>query len=212
MRRDHDRRALVEAGIAIASELSLDAVLARLLETAAELTGARYAALGVIDREGERLERFLTHGLDEEARAAIGEPPTGRGILASSSRRAGASLHDLTDECVPWVSPGPPMHTFLGVPITVRGEAYGNLYLTEKEGGAEFDDADEESVVVLADWASVAIENARLYRSAQGRREELEAAVRRLRAVRCSQCRRPRPSRIGRSRARPRRVRSVPPD
>jgi len=75
------------------------------------------------------------------------------------------------------------MHTFLGVPIVIRGEAYGNLYLTEKEGGAEFDAADEESVVVLADWASVAIENARLYRAAQGRREELETAVRRLRAA-----------------------------
>lgn len=78
---DHRRRALVEAGIAITSELSLDAVLQTLIRIAAELTGARYSALGVIDRTGRELERFVTHGVDDATRAAIGELPRGRGIL-----------------------------------------------------------------------------------------------------------------------------------
>ncbi len=178
MRRDHDRRALVEAGIAIASELSLDAVLVRLLETAAELTGARYAALGVIDREGERLERFLTHGLDEEARTAIGEPPTGRGILGVLIHDARVlRLHDLTDDprAVGFPPDHPPMRTFLGVPVRLREVAYGNLYLTEKEGGGDFDEDDEEVVVLLAAQAAVAIENARLYEEATQWSRQLES-------------------------------------
>jgi signal transduction histidine kinase len=178
MRDDQNRRALVEAGIAIGSELSLDAVLARLVETAAELTGARYAALGVIDREGKRLERFLVHGLDTEAQAAIGDPPTGRGILGVLIHDARLlRLHDLRDDSrsVGFPPNHPPMRTFLGVPVQLRDVAYGNLYLTEKEGGADFDEEDEEVVALLAAQAAVAIENARLYEEATRWSRQLES-------------------------------------
>src|SRR5213078_3694247 len=114
------------------SELSLDALLQRLVETAAELTGARYAALGVIDRSGSQLERFLTTGIDAEAHAAIGELPRGRGILGVLIRDAvSLRLHDLSDDerSVGFPPNHPPMRSFLGVPILLRGVAYGNFYL-----------------------------------------------------------------------------------
>src|SRR5919197_4890534 len=138
-------RALVDAGIAISSELSLDAVLQKLIRTAAELTGARYAALGVIDRSGQELERFLTHGIDQETHAAIGELPRGGGILGVLIREATPlKLHQIGDDprSVGFPPNHPPMTTFLGVPVLLRGVAYGNLYLTEKEG-ADFTEADE---------------------------------------------------------------------
>jgi signal transduction histidine kinase len=159
-------RALFEAGLAISSELSLDAVLQRIVAAAAELTGARYSALGVIDPSGSRLERFLTHGVDDETHAAIGTLPSGRGILGVLIREATPlRLHDLDEDprSVGFPPGHPPMHTFLGVPILLRGVAYGNLYLTEKAGGADFDDEDEELVTLLAGHAAVAVENARLY-------------------------------------------------
>ena len=170
-------RVLVDAGIALSSELSLDALLQRIVETAAELTGARYAALGVIDRTGQRLERFLTTGLDAEAHRAIGELPHGRGIL-------GVLIRDATPLRLPELradprSAGfppnhPPMTTFLGVPIMLRGVAYGNLYLTEKEGG-EFSSEDEELIRLLGAQAAVAIENARLYESSTRWLRQLES-------------------------------------
>ena len=155
-------RALFEAGMALTSELSLEAVLHRLTEAAAELTEARYAALGVIDASGTHLERFITHGIDGATRARIGEPPRGRGILGVLVRDAAPlRLHDLTADPrtvgFPWGHP--PMHTFLGVPITVRSVAYGNLYLAEKSGGREFTEHDEELVTLLAAQAGIAIEN-----------------------------------------------------
>ena len=171
-------RALVEAGIALSSELSLDAVLQKLVETAATLTDARYAALGVLDPSGQRLERFLTTGVDEAQRAAIGDVPTGRGILGVLIREAAPlRLHDLAgDPRSVGFPPGhPPMETFLGVPIALRGVAYGNLYLTEKAGGADFTDDDEETVVMLGSQAAVAIENARLYESATRWSTQLES-------------------------------------
>ena len=171
-------RALVEAGIALSSELSLDAVLQKLTETAATLTGARYAALGVLDPSGQRLERFLTAGIDEAERAAIGALPTGRGILGALIKDAAPlRLHDLAgDPRSVGFPPGhPPMETFLGVPIALRGVAYGNLYLTEKAGGADFTDDDEEAVVMLGSQAAVAIENARLYESATRWSAQLES-------------------------------------
>jgi signal transduction histidine kinase len=178
MARDQDSRALVEAGIAIGSELSLEAVLARLLETAAELTRARYAALGVIDRAGERLERFLVHGLEPEAQAAIGDPPSGRGILGVLIHDARLlRLHDLSDDprSVGFPPNHPPMRTFLGVPVQLRDVAYGNLYLCEKADGADFDEDDEEVVALLAAQAAVAIENARLYEEATRWSRQLES-------------------------------------
>jgi signal transduction histidine kinase len=158
------QRALVEAGIALASELELDTILQKLVVTAAALTGARYAALGVIGRDGEHLDRFLTHGIDDETRSAIGAPPHGRGVLGVLIRDARVlRLHDLKTDprSVGFPANHPPMSSFLGVPILLRGTAYGNLYLTEKEGGADFTQEDEELTTLLAAQAAVAIENAR---------------------------------------------------
>jgi signal transduction histidine kinase len=161
-------RVLVEAGIALSSELSLDALLQRIVETAAELTGARYAALGVIDETGRTLERFVTTGIDEATHAAIGELPRGRGVLGALIRDARPlRLANLADDprSVGFPRNHPPMKTFLGVPIMLRGVAFGNLYLTEKADGAEFTAQDEELTQLLAAQAAVAIENARLYES-----------------------------------------------
>jgi two-component system, NarL family, sensor histidine kinase DevS len=177
--RVEDRvRALVEAGIAVTSELSLDAVLEKLTETAAELTAAKYAALGVLDESRTELERFITVGIDAETRAAIGPEPRGRGILGVLIRDARPlRLHDLgTDPRAVGFPPNhPPMSSFLGVPIRLRGVAYGNLYLTEKSGGVDFTEDDEELVTALASQAAVAIENARLYESATRWLRQLES-------------------------------------
>jgi signal transduction histidine kinase len=159
---------LVDAGIALSSELSLDALLQRIVETAATLTGARYVALGVIDSSGTQLERFLTTGIDDETRAAIGDEPRGRGILGVLIRETSTlRLDDIaSDPRAVGFPPGhPPMRTFLGVPILLRGVAYGNLYLTEKDGGEAFSEEDVELTQLLAAQAAVAIENARLYES-----------------------------------------------
>jgi two-component system, NarL family, sensor histidine kinase DevS len=178
-RTDIDRlRVLVEAGIALSSELSLEALLQRIVETAAELTGARYAALGVIDRSGQALERFVTHGVDAETHAAIGDLPRGRGILGVLIRDAQPlRLHDIADDprSVGFPRNHPPMKRFLGVPILLRGIAYGNLYLTEKDGGADFGEEDEELTKLLAAQAAVAIENARLYESSTRWLRQLES-------------------------------------
>ena len=171
-------RALIDAGIAVTSELSLDAVLQRIIEAAATLTGARYAALGVIDPSGQTLERFLTTGLDAETYERIGDLPHGRGILGVLIHDAHAlRLHDLTTDsrAVGFPPHHPLMQSFLGVPILLRGVAYGNLYLTEKEGGQDFTTEDEELTTLLAAQAAVAIENARLYESATRWLRQLES-------------------------------------
>jgi signal transduction histidine kinase len=171
-------RVLVDAGIALSSELSLDALLQQLVETAAQLTGARYAALGVIDRTGQSLERFLTTGIDAETHAAIGDLPRGRGILGVLIRDAKPlRLHNLGDDSrsVGFPPNHPPMGTFLGVPILLRGVAYGNLYLTEKAGGGDFTEEDEELTQLLAAQAAVAIENTRLYETSTRWLRQLES-------------------------------------
>jgi two-component system, NarL family, sensor histidine kinase DevS len=171
-------RALVEVGVALSSLLSLDALLKRIVEAAAELTGARYAAVGVIDRSGTALERFITTGLTPAEHEAIGALPRGRGILGVVIREAQPLiLADIAaDERAIGFPPNhPPMHTFLGAPIMLRGIAYGNLYLTEKADGAAFTKEDEELVSVLAAQAAVAIENARLYESATRWLRQLES-------------------------------------
>ena len=175
---DGKLRSLIEAGIALTSEGSLDALLRRLLELAAQLTGAQYAALGVLAPGGAGLERFLTHGVDAATEAAIGAPPQGHGILGALIREAKPlRLHDLSDD--PRSAGVPPnhpeMHTFLGVPILLRGVAYGNLYLTEKAGGEDFTARDEELVALLAAQAAVAIENVRLYEAATEWSSRLES-------------------------------------
>ena len=170
-------RLLVDAGISLSSELSLDALLQRLVDTSAELTGARYAALGVIDQTGQALERFLTSGVDAETRAAIGDLPRGRGILGVLIREARpVRIDDLGSDprSVGFPPNHPPMTTFLGVPIVLRGVAYGNLYLTEKREGP-FTDEDEELTQLLAAQAAVAIENARLYESSTHWLRQLES-------------------------------------
>ena len=164
--RESRLRALFAAGLAVTSELSLDALLHRLVEAAADLTGARYAALGVIDSSGTQLEQFLTHGIDADVRATIGALPRGRGILGVLVREARSlRLHDLAEDprSVGFPPGHPPMRSFLGVPVILRGVAYGNLYLTEKRGGEDFTEEDQELVTLLAGQAAVAIENARLY-------------------------------------------------
>jgi len=171
-------RALVEAGIALSSELSLDALLQKLVETAAELTGARYAALGVIDRSRAGLERFVTTGVDPETYRQIGELPRGRGILGVLvSDATPLRLHDIADDprSVGFPPGHPPMRSFLGVPVLLRNFAYGNLYLTEKADGTDFTEQDEELVRLLAGQAAVAIENARLYESATRWSHQLES-------------------------------------
>jgi len=171
-------RALVEAGIALTSELSLDALLQKLVETVATLTGAQYAALGVLDPSGSYLEQFVTTGIDDDARAAIGELPRGLGILGVLIRDPQTlRMHDLHDDprSVGFPPDHPPMRTFLGVPVRLRGTVYGNLYLTEKAGGADFDEDDEAAVELLAAQAAVAIENARLYETATRWSEQLES-------------------------------------
>src|SRR3954464_5318381 len=171
-------RALVDTGIAINSELSLDGVLERIVEAAARVTGARYAALGVIDPTGTSLERFVTYGVDDETRAVIGDLPRGRGVLGALITDARTlRLRDLAEDprSVGFPPGHPPMKTFLGTPIVLRGVAYGNLYLTEKEGDLDFDEEDEELVSLLSAQAAVAIENARLYESATAWSRQLES-------------------------------------
>jgi signal transduction histidine kinase len=148
------------------------------IETAVELTGARYGALGVIDRTGTALEQFITVGLDAETERLIGDRPHGRGILGVLIHsRETLRLADIgQDPRSVGFPPGhPPMESFLGTPISVRGTTFGNLYLTEKAGGEEFTEEDEEVVRLLAAQAAVAIENARLYESARQWSRQLES-------------------------------------
>ena len=176
---------LLAAGRHLVAELDAEAVLTRLLETARDLTGARYAAIGVLDAERRGLERFLTSGVDAETHRAIGDLPRGRGVL-------GVLIDDPRPLRLPDVGAHPrsygfpaghpEMGSFLGVPIVIRGEAWGNLYLTEKPD-EEFGEADEEIIVVLSDWAAIAIENARLYAAAESQRSRLEQAVEGLEAT-----------------------------
>jgi two-component system, NarL family, sensor histidine kinase DevS len=176
--RESAFQGLVEAGIALSSELTLDGLLQRLVETAAELTGARYAALGVLDLMGRELERFVTHGIDPETHAAIGDLPRGRGILGVLIHDARPlRLHDIAEDerSVGFPPNHPPMKSFLGVPIVLRGVSYGNLYLTEKEAGEDFTVEDEELVTLLASQAAVAIENARLFESSRSWAHQLES-------------------------------------
>ncbi len=175
-------RRLLKVGHSLISELDPDVVLDRLLEAAQELTGARYAAIGVLDERGERLDRFLTKGIDEATHRAIGELPQGRGVLGVLIREprplrlADVGAHP---ESYGFPLAHPPMHAFLGVPIVVHGEVWGHIYLTEKDAG-EFTDADEEVVTLLADWGAIAIANARLYGDVRQRRDELQRANRGL--------------------------------
>ena len=176
-------RRLIDAGRTLIAERDADAVMRRLLDVAREVTGARYAAIGVLDEQREELERFVTAGIDEASRRLIGDLPRGRGILGQLIEDPRPlRLDHLGDHPRSYGFPSghPEMRTFLGVPVVIRGEVWGNLYLTEKAEGAPFTEADEESIVILADWAAIAIDTARLYAVVERRRDHLERAVRGL--------------------------------
>lgn len=185
--QESDRlRALVDAGIDLTSELSLEALLQRTVEAAARLTGARYAALGVIDESRTGLDRFVYTGIEAETAAAIDEQPRGRGILGLLIEEARPlRLHDVREHAAAVGFPPhhPQMRSFLGVPVLIRGIAWGNLYLADKADGEDFTDADEEIVCVLAAQAGVAVENARLYESAMRWSRQLEALHEVLRSI-----------------------------
>lgn len=176
---------LLEVGRSLVSERDLEALLMRVVAAARDLTAARYVALGVLDASKQELERFLYLGVDEEARAAIGTLPRGHGILGELIRHPRPlRLARISDHPRSYGFPAhhPRMTTFAGVPVTIRGDVYGNLYLADKAGGAEFDERDERLLVVLAEWAAIAIENARAYETAERGRLELKRAVRGLQA------------------------------
>jgi len=178
-------RALHEAELALTLDLTLETVLRRIVDLARELTGARYGALAVVD-DGGRIVRFLTAGLTPEELALLGEPPTGRGLLGpifvdNRPIRVDEIASDARSIGFP---PGhPPMRTYLGVPITLQGRVYGNLYLTDKQGAdgpIPFAEEDESGVSLFAAQAAIAMENARLHGQVQG----LAASVERERIAR----------------------------
>ncbi|KJS63275.1 GAF domain-containing sensor histidine kinase [Streptomyces rubellomurinus] len=177
---------LLEAVLSVGRELDLTQVLRRIVEAAAVLVDARYAALGVIGPDGETLSEFLTVGLSEEEIARIGPYPTGRGLLGELIHRpAPLRLEDLSEHPSSVGCPAhhPVMRTFLGVPVRVREEVFGNLYLTDKQGGEEFDADDEAVISTLAVAAGVAIDNARLYEEAQRQQRWLGASAEITRAL-----------------------------
>jgi signal transduction histidine kinase len=171
---------LYQAVVSIGSELDLDQVLLTVAQTAAELVGAQYAALGVVDPVGEaRLSQFVTVGMEADLVARIGHLPQGHGILGllitdpHPLRLGHLSDHEAS---AGFPAHHPPMRSFLGVPIQVRGERFGNLYLTEKAGGEHFTETDEQIVLALAAAAGLAVQNARLYAESRRRQQWLEAA------------------------------------
>ncbi len=174
--------ALHEAGLDITGDLRLDRVLQRVVDEARDLVGARYGALSYLDEHGT-LEEFITSGIDPDERDALGPLPTGHGLLGNVLRDGERiRLGDLTEhpESRGFPDGHPPMRSLLAVPIAAHGVVLGNLYLTEKEGAAEFDRTDEETLARFATQAALAIENARLHRQAR----ELAVAEERERIAR----------------------------
>jgi signal transduction histidine kinase len=176
---DH-ARALLDAVVAISSDLDLHTVLDRIVVAACSLTGARYGALGVIGSDRSLVE-FITHGLDAAQRTDIGDLPHGRGILGLLIEHPQPlRLEHLQEHPESYGFPPnhPPMESFLGVPVRIRGTVFGNLYLTEKHDGAPFSEADEMLVDALASAAGFVIDNARAYARSERRRQWLEATAR----------------------------------
>ncbi len=159
-------RRLVQAILILDAELHLPVVLRRIIEEACDLVDAQYGALGVLTEDGRALDEFLTVGLSSEEEQAIGPRPTGRGVLGTLiADDKPLRLSDIAASPDSYGTPAnhPEMTSFLGVPVRVHGEVYGNLYLTNKRNAPEFSDDDEELVVALAMAAGIAIENARLH-------------------------------------------------
>jgi signal transduction histidine kinase len=168
---------LIYATSALITELSLDGVLQRVVQVAAEVIGAHYAAIGVLAPDGRVLESFTTHGISDEVRARIGPPPRGHGILGLVIRDPRPiRLPDLTKHPDSYGFPPhhPPMHSFLGVPIVGRRGVFGNLYLTEKIDAQAFSEDDEHMAVVLAAITGAAVENARLHEESARLLEEVQ--------------------------------------
>ena len=166
--------------------LDFEEILGRVVEVAQEVTGARYGALGVYDERRRELSRFITRGIDDTTAEMIGDLPRGHGVLGELlTHPVPLRLSDIGAHPSSYGFPldHPPMKSFLGAPIMVRDRAWGSIYLTEKEGADEFDAADEEAVLVLADWAALAIANARSFEGMRGHRDELERAVSTLEAT-----------------------------
>lgn len=172
---------LLDAIVAISSDLDLHSVLDRIIVAACQITGAQYGAIGVIGQGGGELVDFVTHGLTDEERDAIGELPRGHGILGLLIQHPEPlRLKNLHDHPQSYGFPPnhPPMESFLGVPVRIRGTVFGNLYLTEKPGGAEFTEVDEVLVEALASAAGFVIENAQTFARSERRRQWLEATAR----------------------------------
>jgi signal transduction histidine kinase len=172
-------RALLDAVVGIGGDLDVRTVLQRIVAAACELAGARYAALGIVGSD-RQLSDFITHGIEPQLHAAIGELPHGRGVLGLLiSDPRPVRMPDITQHPRSFGFPAdhPPMHSFLGTPVRIRNQVYGNLYLAEKQGAAEFTQDDEEIVVALAAAAGVAIDNARLFALATRRERWLAAAA-----------------------------------
>lgn len=184
-------RALLDAVVSIGSDLDLRSTLQRIVDAACELVDARYGALGVIGPDRVLVE-FITNGIDEQGQAAIGDLPHGRGVLGLLiDDPRPVRMPDITRHPRSYGFPPnhPPMHSFLGVPLRIRDQVFGNLYLSEKRGAAEFTEDDEEIVVALAAAAGVAVENARLYAVAH-RRERWLAATAEITSVLLGEVRR----------------------
>jgi len=179
-------RAVLDLACGVLADLDLEAVLTRVLDSARELAGARYAALGVLDQSRRELERFITVGIDDASREKIGAAPRGHGVLGELITQPGVLRLDDVGEH-PRSSgfpPGhPPMKSFLGVAIMVAGAPVGNLYLTEKVDGGQFSDQDEAALTVLAEFAGVAIDHAQRYAGLEARHAELERTVDALNAT-----------------------------
>ena len=175
-----DAQALLEAVLAISSDLDLHSVLKRIVESACRITHARYGALGVLDSHSTGLSDFVTYGMTDEEHRAIGDLPLGRGILGLLIERPEpVRLRHLAEHPDSYGFPAnhPPMDSFLGVPVRIRGTVFGNLYLTEKQGAPTFTEQDEALVQVLATAAGFVIENARAYAQSERRRQWLEASA-----------------------------------
>lgn len=180
------RDAVLQLAWSVLSDLDLELVLERALDAARAVTGARYAALGVLDDDRRELARFLTAGIDAETAREIGPLPRGRGVLGELIRDPRPlRLDDVEAHPHAFGFPPahPPMHSFLGVPIIVAGQPYGILYLTEKEGGLLFDDEDEATVVEIAEFAGVAIDHARRYEGSVARERSARRTANALEAT-----------------------------
>jgi signal transduction histidine kinase len=180
MAMDRRPREVLTVARSVLEQLDVEVVLQRILRAAQELTGARFAALGVLDESRTGLDRFLTLGLDDAARRRIGSLPTGRGVLGELIRvQQPLRVGDIGRHPASYGFPSghPPMRSFLGVPITVGDEPWGNLYLTEKLDGGVFDEDDERWVVLLAGFAGLAVDHARRFSASEDQRRGLQQTV-----------------------------------